>query len=102
MKLAILILFVAMYALMIAKPDIRTWVALCVAVVVCVLGAVPVSELVDAIDFNVLMMIGGTMIVVENGRRHLNHEISVEVTSALQTAAGRMIFAKPSTVSTKQ
>ena len=44
----------------------------------------------------------GTMIVVENGRRHLNHEISVEVTSALQTAAGRMIFAKPSTVSTKQ
>ncbi len=37
----------------------------------------------------------GTMIVVENGKRHLNHEISVEVTSALQTAAGRMIFAKP-------
>jgi len=37
----------------------------------------------------------GTMIVVENGRRHMNQEISVEVTSALQTAAGRMIFAKP-------
>ena len=37
----------------------------------------------------------GTMIVVENGRRHMNKEIAVEVTSALQTAAGRMIFAKP-------
>jgi uncharacterized protein YacL len=37
----------------------------------------------------------GTMIVVENGRRYINENITVEVTSALQTAAGRMIFAKP-------
>lgn len=37
----------------------------------------------------------GTMIVVENGRSHLNQAIKVEVTSALQTSAGRMIFAKP-------
>ena len=37
----------------------------------------------------------GTMIVVENGRRHMGGTINVEVTSALQTAAGRMIFAKP-------
>ena len=37
----------------------------------------------------------GTMIVSENGRRHINNTIEVEVTSALQTAAGRMIFAKP-------
>jgi len=37
----------------------------------------------------------GTMIVVENGRKHMGSSIDVEVTSALQTAAGRMIFAKP-------
>ena len=37
----------------------------------------------------------GTMIVIENGRRHINTTIDVDVTSALQTAAGRMIFAKP-------
>ena len=37
----------------------------------------------------------GTMIVIENGHRHMNATIDVEVTSALQTAAGRMIFAKP-------
>jgi uncharacterized protein YacL len=37
----------------------------------------------------------GTMIVVENGRRFLGQTISVLVTSVLQTAAGRMIFAKP-------
>ena len=37
----------------------------------------------------------GTMIVVENGHKYLSRTISVEVTSALQTSAGRMIFAKP-------
>lgn len=37
----------------------------------------------------------GTMIVVENGRRYIGETIDVLVTSVLQTAAGRMIFAKP-------
>lgn len=37
----------------------------------------------------------GTMIVVEDGRYFMNKTIEVEVTSALQTDAGRMIFAKP-------
>ena len=37
----------------------------------------------------------GTMIVIEGGKRYLNSTIDVEVTSALQTAAGRMIFARP-------
>ena len=36
----------------------------------------------------------GTMIVVEGGRKHMGEEIDVTVTSVLQTAAGRMIFAK--------
>ncbi len=36
----------------------------------------------------------GTMIVVENGRRHINKNVDVAVTSVLQTAAGRMIFTK--------
>ena len=36
----------------------------------------------------------GTMIVVDNGRKHLGDTIDVLVTSVLQTAAGRMIFAK--------
>ena len=36
----------------------------------------------------------GTMIVIENGYRHIDETLKVEVTSALQTAAGRMIFAK--------
>ncbi|HHW01138.1 MAG TPA: TRAM domain-containing protein [Clostridiaceae bacterium] len=37
----------------------------------------------------------GTMIVIDGGRRHIGENVSVTVTSVLQTAAGRMIFAKP-------
>lgn len=37
----------------------------------------------------------GTMVVVEDGQHFMNEHIEVVVTSALQTAAGRMIFAKP-------
>ena len=37
----------------------------------------------------------GTMIVVEGGKAYINQAIQVEVTSVLQTSAGRMIFAKP-------
>lgn len=36
----------------------------------------------------------GTMIVVEDGRKFINENIQVIVTSVLQTAAGRMIFAR--------
>jgi uncharacterized protein YacL len=37
----------------------------------------------------------GTMIVVEEGKRFIGQNVTVIVTSVLQTAAGRMIFAKP-------
>jgi len=37
----------------------------------------------------------GTMVVVENGRDYMDQEINVVVTKVLQTAAGRMIFARP-------
>ncbi|MBE5778718.1 MAG: TRAM domain-containing protein [Clostridiales bacterium] len=36
----------------------------------------------------------GTMIVVDNGRRHVGEEVTVVVTTVLQTSAGRMIFTK--------
>jgi uncharacterized protein YacL len=36
----------------------------------------------------------GTMIVVDNGRRHIGRTLDVIVTSVLQTPAGRMIFAR--------
>lgn len=37
----------------------------------------------------------GTMVVIDGGRRHIGQHTTVLVTTVLQTAAGRMIFAKP-------
>jgi uncharacterized protein YacL len=37
----------------------------------------------------------GTMVVVEGGKRFIGADVDVEVTSVLQTAAGRMIFGRP-------
>jgi uncharacterized protein YacL len=37
----------------------------------------------------------GTMVVVEDGHRYIGKSIDITVTKVLQTAAGRMIFAKP-------
>ena len=37
----------------------------------------------------------GTMVVVQSGVRYLGRELTVEVTRVIQTAAGRMIFARP-------
>jgi len=36
----------------------------------------------------------GTMVIVDGGRKHIGEEVDMVVTSALQTAAGRMIFAR--------
>jgi len=37
----------------------------------------------------------GTMVVVQGGVHYLSHDLLVEVTRVIQTAAGRMIFARP-------
>lgn len=39
----------------------------------------------------------GTMVVVQDGREFVGTEADVEVSSVLQTSAGRMIFARPAT-----
>jgi uncharacterized protein YacL len=36
----------------------------------------------------------GTMVVVEDGRRHIGKRVDISVTSLLQTSQGRMIFGK--------
>ena len=36
----------------------------------------------------------GTMIVIDGGRSHIGKTVTINVTSVLQTAAGRMVFAK--------
>jgi uncharacterized protein YacL len=44
----------------------------------------------------------GTMVVVEQGRRHMGARLSVRVTKVLQTNAGRLIFAVPEDVQERQ
>ena len=46
----------------------------------------------------VAYMDDGTMVVVEGGRDYMDRSIPVIVTKVLQTAAGRMIFARPEDV----
>ncbi len=36
----------------------------------------------------------GTMIVIDDGRKHIGADVEVTVTSALQTSAGKMVFAR--------
>jgi len=40
----------------------------------------------------------GTMVVVEKGNKYIGKSVRITVTKVLQTAAGRMIFAKPDNV----
>ena len=64
MKIFALILFVLMYVLMIAKPRFRPLYALSVAAVFLISGILPPAQLASVINWNVLMMIAGTMIIV--------------------------------------
>ncbi|MBR5010644.1 MAG: TRAP transporter large permease subunit [Clostridia bacterium] len=64
MKTLALVLFVLMYVLMIAKPKYRPAYALTLALVFLVSGILPVRNLLSTINWNVLMMITGTMVIV--------------------------------------
>ena len=65
MKTIALLLFITTYVLMIALPKKRVYVALISAGLFLVLGILPWSKFIDTINWNVLMMISGTMIVVD-------------------------------------
>ncbi len=64
MKILALVLFALMYVLMIAKPKYRPFYALSVALIFLISGILPLNNLVSTINWNVLLMIAGTMIIV--------------------------------------
>lgn len=64
-KIAAIIMFIAMYILMILLPKRRALTALVTAAVFVVLGIVPLSQVPTAINWNVLLMIFGTMLIVD-------------------------------------
>ena len=61
MQTIALILFIITYALMIALSEKRPYVALVSAILYVVLGIMPVGQIFTEIDWNVLMMLAGTM-----------------------------------------
>ena len=64
MKIFALTLFALMYVLMIVKPKYRPVYALSAAVIFLISGILPMDQLVSTIDWIVLLMIAGTMIIV--------------------------------------
>ena len=65
MKTLALVLFILMYVLMIVRPKYRPYYALGTGFIFLVSGILPFSRLFSTINWNVLMMIAGTMILVD-------------------------------------
>ena len=65
MKIVAIVLFVLMYVFLIALPKRRAVIALITAGTFLALGILPLRELPDAIDWNVLLMILGTLLLVD-------------------------------------
>lgn len=59
-----LILFILTYILMIALPKYRIYVVLVSALIFVILGILPISKIFASIDWNVLMILMGTMGIV--------------------------------------
>lgn len=60
-----LLLFAVTYVLMLAFGKYRTWIALGSAAVFILTGMLPVEKILPSVDFNVLLMIAGTMGLVQ-------------------------------------
>ncbi|WP_026524267.1 MULTISPECIES: SLC13 family permease [unclassified Butyrivibrio] len=65
MKTLAIILFVSMYVCLIAFPKRRAVTALIVAAIYVATGILPVSQIGTAVDWNVLLMIFGTLLLVD-------------------------------------
>ena len=65
MKIVAIILFIAMYVGLIALPKRKTIIALAVAATFMVLGILPIKEAFWVVDWNVLLMLFGTLLLVD-------------------------------------
>ncbi|MBO5544099.1 MAG: arsenic transporter [Oscillospiraceae bacterium] len=64
LKITALVLFALMYVGVIGFPKYKTWIALAVAAVYVCLGVLPAGQIPAAINWNALLMIMGTMLIV--------------------------------------
>ena len=65
MKILALVLFILMYIVMVARQKYRPHAAMAVAALYLVTGILPLGQVISSINWNVLMMISGTMILVD-------------------------------------
>ena len=64
-KIIAIIIFVLMYVLMVILPKRRAIVALSAAAIMVIAQVLPIGKVLTAIDWNVLMMLFGTMVIVD-------------------------------------
>ena len=60
-----IILFALTYVLMLTFSKYRPYIALASGLIFVITGMLPIREILPALDFNVLLMIGGTMGLVQ-------------------------------------
>ncbi|MBR1900947.1 MAG: arsenic transporter [Lachnospiraceae bacterium] len=65
LKILAIILFLTMYVLMTIFMKKRIWIVLATALIFIAAGILPLSVIPSAINWNVLLMIGGTMVLVD-------------------------------------
>jgi len=65
LKMIALVIFIGVYVLLLVLPKYRALVAMTAAVAFMAMGIVPATEVGDIIDWNVLMMLAGTMGTVD-------------------------------------
>ena len=96
--LAALVLFALTYILMLALPKFRPYVALGSAAIFIVTGMLPLDQIWGSIDFNVLLMIAGTMglvaLFIESRMPELLADLIMErVPNVLWAAVSLSLFA---------
>lgn len=88
---AAIILFAATYVLMLTFSKYRTYIALASGLLFVISGMLPVSEVIPSLDFNVLLMIAGTMglvaLFIESKMPSLLADVIMEKVPNVQMAA---------------
>ena len=65
MKILAIILFVLMYVGLIVFPKKKAFIALSVAAAYVIIGILPYDRFLDVVDWNVLLMLFGTLLLVD-------------------------------------
>ncbi len=61
LKIVVLVLFIITYVMLLIFSKYRSYIALAAAAIFVIIGALPVNQIITAVNWNVLLMIVGTM-----------------------------------------